>query len=101
MDGVVATFPEFADHVEWIRTGSAPFKGQPYGADGTIATGGMPGFPDLSEEEVIAVVCHERITLAGGEMTPECEEGATGEGEGPATDVEEDASEGDSASGES
>lgn len=99
MDGVVATFPEFSDHVEWIRTGSAPFKGQPYGATGQIATGGMPGFPSLSEEEVIAVACHERITLAGGEMTPECEEGATGEG--PATDVEDDPSETDSASGES
>lgn len=88
MDGVVATFPDFADHVEWIRTGSAPFKGQPYGANGTIATGGMPGFPDLSEEEVIAVTCHERITLAGGEMTPECEEGATPGGD--STDAEDE-----------
>ena len=75
MDGVDATFPDFADHVEWIRTGSAPFRGQPYGATGKIATGGMPGFPNLSEEELIAVTCHERVTLGGAELPPECEDG--------------------------
>lgn len=84
MDGVVATFPDFADHVEWIRTGSAPFRGQAYGATGKIATGGMPGFPSLSDEEIIAVVCHERVTLAGAEIPPECEAGASG---GAATDA--------------
>lgn len=79
MDGVVEQFPEFADQVEWVKKGSASVKGQPYGAKGTIATGGMPGFEtSLSEEEIIAVVCHERVTLAGGEVPPECEEGATG-----------------------
>jgi mono/diheme cytochrome c family protein len=82
MDGVLETFPDFADHVSWIRTGSTPFRGQPYGATGKIATGGMPGNESLSDEEVIAVVCHERITLGGGEMTPECEEGASPEGGG-------------------
>ncbi len=80
MDGVVQTFPEFADHVEWVRVGSRPSQGQPYGAEGRVSTGGMPGFENtLSEEEIIAVVCHERVTLADGEMPPECEEGATTE----------------------
>ena len=38
----------------------------------------MPGFADsLSEDEIVAVVCHERIDF-GKETTPkECEEGAT------------------------
>ena len=90
MDSVTETFPEFADHVEWIRTGSKPFQGQPYGATGKVATGGMPGFPDLSEEEVIAVACYERVELGGAEEPPECQEGATepdaegGGGEGDA-----------------
>ena len=87
MDGVVETFPEFADHVEWVKVGSKAVQGQPYGATGKIATGGMPGFAEtLSEEEIIAVVCHERVALSGSELPPECEEGATepdaGEGGG-------------------
>ena len=99
MDDVVETFPDFADHVEWIRTGSAPFKGQPYGATGKTATGGMPGFPDLSDEEVVAVVCHERVTLAGGETPPECEEGASPDA-GEGTDAEGSGKGGDSGSGD-
>ncbi len=78
MDNVVKTFPEFADHVAWIRSGSAPFKGKPYGAEGTIATGGMPAFPNLSDEEVIAVVCHERVAYAKAELPPECDPAAAG-----------------------
>lgn len=62
------TFPEEPDHAEWIKTGSAPFRGQPYGAEDReggqrIATGGMPGFPTLSEEEIAAVVLYEREEL--------------------------------------
>ena len=93
MDDVIEQFPEFADHVEWVKVGSKPVQGQPYGEKGTVATGGMPGFENsLSEEDIIAVVCHERVTLAGGEVPPECEEGATG------TDAEGGGGEGDADS---
>ena len=103
MDGVLETFPEFSDHVAWVTEGSAAVKGQPYGATGKTATGGMPGFAtSLSPEQIIAVVCHERITLAGGEMTPECEAGGeapTGEADtetntagGSGTEENQDAS---------
>ena len=42
------TFPNEADHVNWVRTGSAPFAGKPYGDPNRpggprTATGGMPG----------------------------------------------------------
>ncbi len=62
------TFPEEADHASWIRTGSGPFRGQPYGAPDRpggqrTATGGMPGFSSLSDEEVEAVVLYEREEL--------------------------------------
>jgi mono/diheme cytochrome c family protein len=86
LDAVVETFPKFADHVKWVREGSAPVKGQPYGATGKVATGGMPGFETLSDEEITAVVCHERVTYGGEEPPPpECEAGAdpdAGEGGG-------------------
>ena len=80
MDGVNQTFPEFGAHLDWIKTGSKPFAGQPYGAQGTVATGGMPGFEEsLTEEEIIAVTCYERVTFGGAEPPPECAgEGAAG-----------------------
>lgn len=67
---VVKTFPDEADHVSWIETGSAPFKGKPYGDPAReggqrIATsGGMPGFSGkLSPEEIEAVATYEREGL--------------------------------------
>lgn len=62
------TFPDEADHVSWIKTGSAPFRGQPYGAPDRpggqrTATGGMPAFSSLSDAEVEAVVLYEREEL--------------------------------------
>jgi mono/diheme cytochrome c family protein len=78
LNNVVKTFPDFADHVSWVHTGSKPFQGQTYGNSGRTATGGMPGFKDsLSEEEIVAVVCHERIDFGKEATPPECEEGAT------------------------
>ena len=62
------TFPEEADHAAWIKNGSAPVRGQPYGAPDRpggqrVATGGMPGFPSLSDAEIAAVVLYEREEL--------------------------------------
>lgn len=62
------TFPDEADHASWIKTGSGPFRGQAYGdpdreGGQRIATGGMPGFSSLSDEEVAAVVLYEREEL--------------------------------------
>ena len=60
----VQTFPDEAAHLDWVKTGSQPFAGEPYGATGKIATGGMPGFEgSLSEEEIQAVVTYEREGL--------------------------------------
>lgn len=64
------TFPNEADHVAWVETGSASSKGKPYGdparAGGPrIATsGGMQGFTGtLTPEEIQAVVAYERDEL--------------------------------------
>lgn len=76
---VAATFPEFQAHVDWVKVGSAAVKGQPYGASGRVATGGMPGFENsLSEEEIIAVTCFERVRFGGEETPPECTDTAAG-----------------------
>ena len=63
------TFPDEADHAAWVKTGSQPFAGRPYGdpdregGQRGPASGGMPGFPNLSEAEVQAVVKFEREKL--------------------------------------
>ncbi|MCU1463406.1 MAG: cytochrome c class, partial [Acidimicrobiales bacterium] len=59
------TFPDEADHISWVSTGSAPFRGKKYGAtQHGPATGGMPAFKGvLTDAEIIAVVEYERTQL--------------------------------------
>lgn len=85
---VLATFPELDAQMEFVRQGSV--DGEAYGAPDRpggqrVGTGGMPPFDNLSDEELAAVVCHERITLSGADSSPECtgEGGAEAGGTGP------------------
>ena len=63
------TFPNEADHANWIKTGSTAFAGQRYGDPNRPggqrgpATGGMPGFGSLSDPELRALVAYERDRL--------------------------------------
>ena len=64
------TFPNEADHIAWVNTGSAPHKGQPYGdpartgGQHVAKTGGMPPFKGtLSDTEIKNVVSFERDGL--------------------------------------
>jgi mono/diheme cytochrome c family protein len=66
----IKTFPVIDDHISWINTGSAAFKGKPYGdpnregGQRIANTGGMPGFQGkLSPEEIQAVAEYERDGL--------------------------------------
>lgn len=65
----VKTFKDEADHISWVKTGSGPFRGQPYGDEDREggqrgpASGGMPAFSSLSDAEVEAVVLYEREEL--------------------------------------
>lgn len=68
---VTKTFPDEADHVEWVRTGSiGKAIGTPYGdpnregGQHTVKLASMPSFArTLSEEEILAVVKYEREGL--------------------------------------
>lgn len=67
--GVLNTFNQCSDHIEWVRLGSAGFLAagrNTYGDLGTTVGGGMPGFPNLSDEEIAAVIAFERIRFGGG-----------------------------------
>jgi mono/diheme cytochrome c family protein len=64
------TFPNVADQVSWVKTGSAPFAGKKYGDPNRPggqrgpATGGMPAFgSSLSASQIDAVVQYEREKL--------------------------------------
>jgi mono/diheme cytochrome c family protein len=64
------TFPLVDDHISWVNTGSAPFKGKGYGdparpgGQHVAASGGMPAFQGrLTPEEIQAVVEYERNGL--------------------------------------
>lgn len=94
--GVLLTFGGCADHIEWVRLGSAGFQADgrsTYGDTGKSIGGGMPGFASLTDEELASVVAFERIRFGGGsadEVLTDCglveaalEEGAAGEGEAP------------------
>jgi mono/diheme cytochrome c family protein len=68
---VLITFPNAADHIEWVARGSDGFGlGNAYGdaGRGRIVEGGMPGWADvLTAEELIGVVLHERARLSGSD----------------------------------
>jgi mono/diheme cytochrome c family protein len=67
------TFPDFRDHIVWVRDGTAAANpdgtyGDPQreGGPRTLKdfAGTMPAFADLSEEELLAVVRYEREVLS-------------------------------------
>jgi mono/diheme cytochrome c family protein len=67
---IYETFPEFVQHLQWVRLGSAGWQeqvGPTYGANDKPVNGGMPGFGEdqLTDADLVYVVLHER--LLGGE----------------------------------
>lgn len=67
---VLKTWPNVADHVNWVHTGGAPFVGKAYGAQGhTVpANNIMPAFGQaqggsLTDAQIQDVVAYERAGL--------------------------------------
>ncbi|MDQ1372865.1 MAG: hypothetical protein QOJ09_203, partial [Actinomycetota bacterium] len=67
--GAKLTFPDVNDQINWVKTGSNPYAGKPYGDPNReggqrVAKGGMPAFQgQLSDAEIQAVVQYEREQL--------------------------------------
>lgn len=71
-DGAVqAVWPDYRDHMMWVRLGSEGWPGDTYGANDTPKAGGMPAWA-LTDAELAQVVLHERVL--GGEEIDEASE---------------------------
>jgi mono/diheme cytochrome c family protein len=71
-DGAVQeTWPDYRDHMMWVRLGSEGWPGDTYGANEKPKQGGMPPWA-LTDEELAQVVLHERVL--GGEEIDETSE---------------------------
>lgn len=72
VDGaVVATWPDYRDHLAWVMLGSDGWPSSTYGADESPKKGGMPPFGNqLDEQQLAQVVLHERM-LAGEDVSEE------------------------------
>lgn len=71
LTGVLSTFGACADHVEWVRLGSAGFQATgstTYGDTAKTINGGMPGFSALTDEQLASVAAFERIRFGGGDQ---------------------------------
>jgi len=66
-NAVLASFPKFADQYSFVVSGSQPYVGVAYGAAKKTGIAGMPSWKaqGLTADQIMAVVCHERFTLAG------------------------------------
>jgi mono/diheme cytochrome c family protein len=70
---VLQTWPEVADHVEWVNVGSTGWPGDTYGAQNKAKNGGMPGFEtQLEEEEILLIVRYEREEFGGEDPAEAC-----------------------------
>ena len=67
---VQEVWPDWRDHMMWVRLGSEGWPGATYGATDQQKAGGMPAWA-LTDQELAQVVLHERVL--GGEDQGEIE----------------------------
>ncbi len=71
LDGVLETWPDYRDHMMWVRLGDAGWPGATYGATGKTKNAGMPSHAALTDAELAQVVLYERATFGGLDPTSE------------------------------
>lgn len=69
---VAETFPDFRDHIMWVKTGAQDWPSDTYGAQGNTHTARMPGYSGWTDQEIAQVVLYERqvigeVDVASGE----------------------------------
>jgi mono/diheme cytochrome c family protein len=68
---VKGTFPDFRDHLMWVRVGNQAWldrSGGTYGATDKPTTGNlMPDHPNLTDQQLALVILYERVHAGGME----------------------------------
>ena len=65
LTGVLETWPDYRDHMAWVRIGSADWPGSTYGAQDKAKAPGMPPHPQFTDAELAQVVLYERVAFGG------------------------------------
>ncbi len=71
LDAVMDTWPDYRDHMMWVRLGDAGWPGSTYGATQKPKGVGMPAHASLTDAELAQVVLYERTAFGGLEPTSE------------------------------
>ena len=73
LTGVLETWPDYRDHMMWVRLGSEGWTeySDTYGATEKPVNGGMPDHPTLSDQDLALVVLYERVEFGGLEEDSE------------------------------
>jgi len=69
-DTVLETWPDYRDHMMWVRVGTPAWPADTSGATDKPVNPGMPAFT-LSDEELAQVVLYERVAFGGLDPTSE------------------------------
>lgn len=65
LDGVLEVWPDFRDHMMWVKVGSNGWPADTYGATDKPKAGGMPAHPSFTDAELAEVVLYERVAFGG------------------------------------
>ncbi len=68
---VLELFPDYRDHMMWVKLGDAGWPADTYGATGKVKGVGMPGHPALTDAELAQVVLYERTAFGGLDASSE------------------------------
>jgi mono/diheme cytochrome c family protein len=73
LTGVLETWPDYRDHMMWVRLGDEGWKtySNTYGATEKPVKTGMLAHPALTDQELAEVVLYERVTFGEMEETGE------------------------------
>ncbi|MGQ0831232.1 MAG: c-type cytochrome [Microthrixaceae bacterium] len=72
LTSVLDVWPDYRDHMMWVRLGDPGWPGATYGATNKPKGQGMPSHPDLTDAQLAQVVLYERAAFGG--LDPASEE---------------------------